>query len=396
MGSQNNLRSISVLIPDGETWDTVKVMRCLSREPEIKVHILAKTILPLARFCRYCSGFHHHTSKDDEDWIRVIRSIVQNQRIDVILPVTENGVEFVARNRTAISEFVAIPPISDFDLITRAHDKWSLYRFAVQNGFPVPASVLIGKAGEASVASLDIDSVKFPALLKPTSLDGGYGIVEVKGASDLARAWNNERIIKGYPYMLQSYVPGVDLCLQVFCKAGEILEYTVQKSLLLSEDAFGPQRIMEFAEDKETVELGRRLVSAMGFEGIACIDFRIDESNRTLVILEINPRFGQAILGSLIAGVNFPLLACFGALGLEYPRMQYKTTKYAHPVPSTKILLSRILGKNRSTLHLRWSESGLRFTCRDPLPAIAGMMFKIGNRLKMRISRKRPSSNNTI
>jgi len=212
-------------------------------------------------------------------------------------------------------------------------------------------------------------------------LDGGFGIVKVTGPSDLDRAWNDELIIKGCRYMLQSYVQGVDLCLQVFCKGGEILRYTVQKSLLLPENNFGPQRIMEFGEDNGAVELGRRLVSAMGFEGIACIDFRIDALNQTYSILEMNPCFGQAILRSLVAGVNFPFLACVDALGLKSPLMQYKTVKYAHPAPSLKIILSRLIGMSAVSITLR-RESGLQFTCSDPIPALVDAVHKTTRRLK--------------
>jgi predicted ATP-grasp superfamily ATP-dependent carboligase len=391
MRSTANKNSISVLIPDGETWDAVKVMRCLNQAPEIAVHVLAKARLPLARFSRFCSKSHYHASENDEDWIRVIRNIVQSLRIDVLLPVTEKGVEFVARNRTAISEFVAIPPLVNFELIMMAHDKWSLHCFAVHNEFPVPPSVLIGKAGEVSVDSLEVDSIRFPALLKPTSLDGGYGIVKVRESSELDKAWNDRGIIKGHRYMLQSYVPGTDVCLQVFCKDGEILKYTVQKSLLFSNNHFGPQRIMEFVEDAGIVELGRRLVSTMGFEGIACIDFRVNEINQTPMILEINPRFGQAILGSMIAGVNFPLLACLDALGLEYPSMQYKTVKYAHPVPSLKIILSRLTGKSLYK-NIPKGQSGLQFTFRDPMPALVDSIRKITRRFKRLKGGSRPSN----
>jgi predicted ATP-grasp superfamily ATP-dependent carboligase len=386
------MRSISVLIlDDNGNYDALKVLYCLGRVPEVKSYILSRTMWPMARFSRYCAGCHYHTSQNDDDWIDTIKSMVRKWDIDVVLPVTMRGVSFVARNRTAISEFAAISPVTDVEFLKMVLDKWLFHVFAVQHGFPVPAAALIGVLGETSIASKHFDSIGYPALLKPTMLGGGFGIVKVKEPSDLDRAWNDERIKKGCQYMLQSYVPGVDLCLQVFCKGGEIIEYTVQKSLMLSENYFGPQRIMEFAEDNGTVELGRRLVSAMGFEGIACIDFRIDALDQTQKILEINPRIGQAILGSMVAGVNFPLLACVDALGLEYPLMQYKTVKYAHPLPSLKIILSRLIGRSTVPITL-WRESGLRFTCNDPIPAIVNVFRRTTRRLKRYITGSRSLS----
>lgn len=392
MADQAKIDSMSVLIPDGGTWDAVRVACCLRQTRTVTTHVLANARWPLARFSRYCSSHHCHTSENDDDWISVIRSLVRRLRIAVILPVTGDGVAFVARNRTAISEFVAIAPVADFELFVMLQDKWSFHCFAEQNGFPVPASTFVGVPGVASIASLDLDSVEYPALLKPTLQKGGFGIVRVEEPSDVERVWNDESMMKGHPYMLQSYEPGVDLCLQVFCKKGEILEYTVQKSLMLSENHFGPQRIMEFAEDDGAVEVGRRLVSVAGFEGIGCIDFRIDPTNQTQRILEMNPRFGQAILGSLVAGVNFPLLACADALGLEYPLMQRKTTKYAHPVAYFEAILSRLIGRSAGTTPLLWRESGLQFICGDPIPALVDAVRKTTRLLQRRIGGSRSRS----
>jgi len=93
------------------------VLRCLSHVSGITAHVLAKARLPLARLSRYCSSYHCHTSENDDDWIRVIRSIVRSLRIDVVLPVTMKGFEFIVRNQTAISEFDAVPPLSNYELL---------------------------------------------------------------------------------------------------------------------------------------------------------------------------------------------------------------------------------------------------------------------------------------
>lgn len=377
MDSQCKIRPMSVLVPDGETWDTVKVLRCLNRVSGITTHVLANTRLPLARLSRYSSSCHCHTSQNDEDWIRAVRNIVRSLGIDVILPVTERGVEFVARNRTVISEFVAIPPLADFELIMTAQDKWAFNCFAVQNGFPVPASVLIGKAGEASVDSLDLDSVEYPVLLKPTLLDGGFGIVKVEKPSDLIRMWNGGRIIKGYQYILQSYLPGTVACLAIYCQDGEIVAYTLWKTLLTSHRRlYYSARAMEYFDDRGLVDLSKRLISAMGWSGIANIDFLINPDNEMINILDFNPRFGQSLLGSLVAGVNFPLLACLGAMGAEYPNMQQQESIiYAHPATQSKMLISRLIGRPLP-VKVRWRHGSLQFAVRDPLPELVDTFRK--------------------
>jgi predicted ATP-grasp superfamily ATP-dependent carboligase len=390
MHTSVKIGSISVLIPDGETWDAVKVLRCLSYVSGITTHVLAKTRLPLARVSRYCSSYHYHTSENDDDWIRMIRSIVQSLRIDVVLPVTEKGVELVARNRTAVSEFVAIPPLADFKLIMMVQDKWSFHRFAVRNGFPVPASVLIGKAGETSVASLDPDSVDYPALLKPTMVDGGFGILKVKKPSDLAYAWSNGRIMKGYHYLLQSYIPGTVACLAIYSQGGEIIAYTLWKTLLTSRRRlYYSARAMEYFNDQSLITLSKRLIATMKWDGIANIDFLIDSNDSSVKILDFNPRLGQSILGSLVAGVNFPLLACLGAMGLEYPKMQQQESiRYAHPATQSRMLVLKFTGR-QLPVKVRWKHGSLQFTVRDPLPELVDTFRRIVQQFQRRNPVKR-------
>jgi len=390
MHTSAKISSISVLIPDGETWEAVKVLRCLGHVSGITAHVLAKTRLPLARLSRYCSSYHCHTSENDDDWIRVIRSIVRSLRIDVVLPVTEKGVEFVARNRKAVSEFVAIPPIADSDLISISKDKWSFKCFAAENGFPVPASVLIGKAGDTFIALSDPGSVEYPALLKPTLLDGGFGIVKVKEPSDLADTWNNERIIKGYQYMLQSYIPGVVFCLGLYSQGGQIISYTLWKTLLTSSKRlYFSARAMEYVNNEEVIELTKRLISIMKWDGNANIDFLVGSNDGSVKILDFNPRFGQSLLGSLVAGVNFPLLSCLGAMGMEYPSMQQQDAiRYAHPATQSKMLISRFIGR-RLPVKVRWRHGSLQFTVRDPLPELVDAVRTTTRRLKRRIGGSR-------
>lgn len=381
MQAPTTIKPMSVLVPDGETWETVKVLRCLARAPALTVHILSRDRSPLARFSRYCSSCHHHTSENDAAWLRRIGGLARRLRIDVILPVTEKGVDFVVRNREAICEFAAVPPLPGLGPLRTVQNKWSLYRFGKERGLPVAPSLYVGNGTPGTCNLGELGSIAYPALLKPTSMAGGYGIVRVESPSDFQQALQDNRIMKGQEYMLQSYIPGNDLCLHVFCKNGEILAHAVQKALAGPDDYFGPQRVMEFVDDKEALDLGSRLVAALGWDGIACIDFRMDVRDRTLKILEVNPRFCQATLGCLLAGVSLPLLACLGAIGADHPDVQYKATRYAHPMPAGRILLSQLLGR-RTPVKIMWSESGLQFTLSDPLPEVVDVARRTARRLR--------------
>ncbi len=381
METITDLRSISVLIPDGETWDTVKVLRCLGQTPAIKTHILSNARRPLARFSRHCASCVYHTSENDDEWIDVIRNLAQKLRIDVILPVTDKGVELVVRNRSTLSEFTAIPPVPGLEPLKTVQDKWEFYEFCRTRELLVPPSILIRSGCGHPMDSIHLRSLKYPALLKPTSLDGGCGIARVEKASDFQQVWEDKRVRRDHGYMLQTYVRGVVLCLGVFCNSGTLASYTLWKTLLGAQNPYVSARAMEYVEDEEAIELARRLISDLAWDGIANIDFLRDSDDGTLYLLEFNPRFGQSILGSLVAGVNFPLIACLDAMGVEYPDVRYRTARYAHPLASGKMLLSRVIGRS-TPVKVRWRESGLRFTCRDPLPEMVDIIRRTGKRLQ--------------
>ena len=379
-------RPIKVLIPDAEDWQAVKVLRCLGQVSTMTTHVLSKKKLSLSRFSRYCAGFYHHESQTNEDWISEIKKIVLTKEIDVVLPVNLNGFEFVSQNRTSISEFAAVPFLSEPELIAITHDKWSFYCLATKQKLPVPKSLFIGKLGEHIPNSLYIDSLEYPVLLKPTSLAGGFGIVKIENPSDLNDVWKDKRIRKDCQYILQSFIPGIVYCLAIYCRDGQIINYTLSKTLTTSSKRpYYSARILEYVHDDSVLDVGRQLASSIGWNGIANIDFIIDSRDGSVKILDFNPRFWQSLLGSLVAGVNFPLLVCLDAIGAKYPDMQQKAIKYAHPATHCKLILSHLIGRQRD-VNVRWRESGLKFTRIDPFPEIIDTVNSIRKRKKFNFS----------
>ena len=53
-----------------------------------------------------------------------------------------------------------------------------------------------------------------------------------------------------------------------------------------------------------------KLIRELGWSGVANIDMRFDTPHQTPLVLELNGRYWFSLQGSLIAGINFPLLAC--------------------------------------------------------------------------------------
>ncbi len=255
-----NPESISVLILDGENeLDTVKVLRCLNESRGLTVHILSASRLPLSRLSRHHAHLHRHSSQNDDEWTDAIEKVARRLKIDVILPATLEGIRLVSQRREAISKVAAIPPIPEFKTLELVRNKWSLYRFAKQHGLPVVPSVFVGRPREPIADSSDLASIEYPALLKPIVSSGGTGIVKVRTPCDLHAAWENKRIMEGSEYMLQSCIPGLDISFSVLCQGGEVKAHTIWRQLLPSRRPFCAVPLVEYTDDKEAVDVGKRL-----------------------------------------------------------------------------------------------------------------------------------------
>lgn len=384
MDSQCKIRSISVLIPDGGNYDSTKVLNCLGQVPEVTSYMLSRAKWPMARFSRYCAKFEYHTSQTDSVWIDVIKDVVHRWGIDVILPVTPRGIELLSRNREVISQVADIPPLARPEQIRIANDKWMFYQFLRQHGLPGASTLYIGTAGETFVNSTALDSIGYPALLKPMSQMGGYGIVKVKSLSDFYQVWNDkDHTIKGEQYILQSFIMGVDFSLSVCCQNGDITAYSLYRAILPSKSNFSMGRLLEYVNEEKIIDIGRKLIAVLAWDGVANIDFVVDKRNQSVNILDFNPRFWRTVLGSMIAGVNFPFIWCLSAVGINRPSSQREGARYASSSQYMEMLVSRLKGR-RALEKISFRESGLQFSVGDPLPELVNAFRGILRRLYKR------------
>jgi predicted ATP-grasp superfamily ATP-dependent carboligase len=296
-----------------------------------------------------------------------VTEVAQRFSIDVILPVGEDGVLFAATERGALSQLASLPPLPDLRSFEIARNKWLLNQFACRHGLPAPESVLVAFNSDFYQR---ISGLEYPVLLKPTSLTDGQGIRRFDTPSELRRFLEDQdKALYEDKYLVQTYVPGSDLGLSVLCRDGEILAYTIQRGIISASERFGPLMAMEFIRQDDVVEIGQRLLSALRWNGVAHIDFRHDSRDGQLKIIEVNARYWGSLLGSLVAGVNFPYLACLAAQGVSFPMPTYQFSHFAYTTTAIKEGLLWCLGRNNLE-GFSFRETGLRFFLTDPLPEV--------------------------
>ena len=372
-------KKIKVLIPDGEYALALPVIRSLGVAGEMEIEVVALNRWYGAAASRYCSGVHL-TSAGLQDAVRLdaILNAVTRSRPDVILPTSLEGARLTLDGLSEISRLGAAAILPDRQTLELANDKASLCGFAKSLGLLVP-SFLVYPDQVPDPSKLD--TIAYPVLRKPAAMCGGLGIQSFNDALELKRFLAQDPSAKSNARcLLQDYLQGSDISLNVLCRDGEILAHTIQSNTIRMYPRFGAAAGMHFLRDDAVMEMGRRLMSALRWNGVANLDMIRCSSTGKVLLLEVNPRFWSSLMGSTHAGVNFPLLAVRCALGLAVPATDYQEISFVDKSIVFEEFGRNLLGRPRLP-RFRFRNSSLASVVNDPKPVIAGFCDGLRRRL---------------
>jgi D-aspartate ligase len=349
------MNRISVLIPDADV--RLNVACCLAASRQAIVHGLALNSASLPKYSRFFASFEEYNGEFDVTrWLKRIGEIVAERRIDVVLPISEFAIKTLSEYRQTLSWTATLPQLPNPHTFGIATDKAKLADFLGSHGLPHPPTVVV----TTGIPAHDrLSALEFPVLAKPPLSSGGIGIRRFESLEGLAKFLaeqpNDER------WIIQTLIEGRDLCVNVLCRDGRILAATVQHAIKTSSRPFESAIGIEFRDDPPAMNVAKKLIHELGWSGIANIDMRFDARHKIPMVLELNGRYWLSLLGSLNAGVNFPLLACEMCLGEIKANPKSHNARYFSRKESA--LLS-LLGGGR--FGIRPHETDLRYL--DPLP----------------------------
>lgn len=364
-----NMDRISVLIPDDDQDFSLRVAVCLLQVPGIDLHIIARDRLNAMRFSRFCSSFHLYKHSDDDPLkLEQIAEVVKQTGTQVILPTSLGGIGFVSRWQEELQKLAAVAFVPSRPTFEAIINKELFAHSLKTHAIPHPETISITSD---DLFEKQLEEFPFPALIKPTFGGGGAGIQVFQTRQALLDFIHSHPEVNGN-YLLQKFIPGQDFGCSVLSEKGKILAYTVQTATGQRAD-FIPLQELEIIHDAPIVELATRLIAALEWSGVAHIDFRYNSLTHQLEVIEINPRYWGSLLASLVAGVNFPHLACLAALGHPFPIPDYSDTLYMGGAETVRRLL-KTLWKGRLDWP-KWQHSSLQFLLQDPVPYVVRGVF---------------------
>jgi D-aspartate ligase len=212
--------------------------------------------------------------------------------------------------------------LPDAELVEQSVDKIRFASLAERMGLPV-AKTFVVKRGQ-STARLEAWDV-FPAILKPGSRIGwddsdflrkaAYGrFQKALRVEDRAALDRLLPLLLGHEdgFLLQYAIEGEEDRVQSYHAyvrpSGEIAAEFTGRKVRTSPRAFGMSSCVEISDDGEVARVGRDIVARLAFHGVVKLDFKRDQRDERLYLLELNPRFSLWHHLAAVAGVNIPAL----------------------------------------------------------------------------------------
>jgi D-aspartate ligase len=111
-----------------------------------------------------------------------------------------------------------------------------------------------------------------------------------------------------------------------FSREGEpLLQFTLRK-IRQNPIRFGVGSVVESLHYPELLEEGRNLFKAIGYKGVGSAEFKLDQHDNRLKLIEINPRYWQQNSLGEAVGMNFPLMNYLELTGQKpAPVVDFKT-----------------------------------------------------------------------
>jgi predicted ATP-grasp superfamily ATP-dependent carboligase len=237
---------------------------------------------------------------------------LHRQPHDVLLPTDDVSLSVCMRYR-ADFERVTRLPLPDSSQLAYGLDKARVMEVAERLGIPHPKTLLPTRADEVVALAQRIRS---PLVVKPRSSSGGRGITYLGPDEDVSEAWT--AVHRNYPLpMLQECVasgPKFDVGVLMDQRGHPVASF-VQQELRHFPMRDGLSTMQESVWRPDLVERAVSLLRAIGWYGLAEVEFMEDPNTGEALLFEVNPRFWASIQLAIACGVDFPYLLYQLAMG---------------------------------------------------------------------------------
>ncbi len=247
----------------------------------------------------------------------------------VLLTCSDAGLELLIDHRDELQERFVLD-VSDVAVQRRLLDKLSTYEAAAEAGVPTPR---FWRAGSLEDVAARRDEYVYPLVVKPLyshRFQRAFGVKFFRATSyDDLRAACTRAHGEGLDVVLLEEIPGPDdrLCsyYTYVDEDGEFLADFTKRVIRRYPENQGLACYHVTHWDPEVRDLGRRLFRHAGLRGIGNVEFKRDERDGLLKVIECNCRFtvGNPLLAA--SGYDLALFVYNRLAGIAQPQLKGRT-----------------------------------------------------------------------
>jgi len=213
--------------------------------------------------------------------------------IRAVLPLTDLDPVILARAAGVIAEAGAAVFLPDPEVAFGCQDKWACHQMLLENGLPSPPTWLPGTIAPGELP--------FPVLVKPRLGFAARHIYRAIDGDELAFLLRYSPLES----VIQRALPGEEFSIDCLGDLDGRALGSIPRRMIQAKG--GEQVKGETIDDPQLVELGARVIEALGLRGPSTVQcFRLD--GEILGITDINTRFGGAFPLPQAAGGDYPEL----------------------------------------------------------------------------------------
>lgn len=313
---------MEVIVLDGNQRPALAITRSLGKRG-IRVTVGDETERSLSSCSRFCAGSFVYPSpyQDPEGFFQAVLERTRELRQAILLPVTDVTVSEILRRRGEFAEGTTIP-FDGFDKYRLVSDKAWLVSQCRTLGLPVPRSVLSTDFEDRGDVIVAAKALGFPLVVKPSlsrirTATGWIG-THVRYARDEGELRDilSRELFSKLPFVLQERVQGPGVGIFLLMRDGVVLARFAHRRLREKPPSGGVSVLCESIEPPaDALDAATRLLAGVRWNGVAMVEFKIDERGGVARILEVNARFWGSLELAVSAGVDFPHLLFLMAKG---------------------------------------------------------------------------------
>ncbi len=381
----------TILLTDPEQRAALAAARSLGRLGWV-VHTIgvSRGVAGASRYVRR----HHPAAPDDVNeaacYREIVRRIVQDEGIDVVIPVTDGASRALLGHDQLVGAAIAGPSA---DAYADASDKAGLLKVAAACGLRVPRQFTLS-------SQRDLDEM--PPVSTATVVKPARSVVEIDGRAVstavrfVASAIDLPGVLaqfpaEAYPLLVQERTFGDGIGVFILRRRGETFLRFAHRRLREKPPAGGVSTYREaIVPPPELVVHCEQLLDKLQYDGAAMIEFKADAATGEFVLMEINARLWGSVQLAVDAGIDFPRALVEMTLGLPITRPRgsgvgvrsfWELGEIDHALALLRRTREQLhapadlavggLAALRALADHRWSDHPEVFRWSDPMPFVA-------------------------